>query len=226
MKFSKQLSATLVAGGLLFGATYAHAQVEPSANVALTTDYVWRGVSQTNEDPAIQGGFDLGFGPGLYVGTWGSNVDFGDVENLELDFYGGYATEFGNGLGLDVGFIHYHYFADDNDVDFNELYLGLGYGPVSAKVSWDPDNKNTYLEAGVEYPVKDMFTLAAHIGTYMFDSDFAPGTDSYVDWSVGVSKEIGGFGFDLSYYDTNSDGEAFAGDLASSRVVFTISKSL
>ena len=226
MKLSKQLSATLVAGGLLFSVTCAHAQVEASANVALTSDYVWRGVSQTNEDPAIQGGFDLGFGPGLYLGTWGSNVDFGDVENLELDFYGGWATEFESGLGLDIGYLHYYYFADDNDIDFGELYLGLSWGMVSAKVSWDPDNKNTYLEAGLEYDVKDYFTLAAHIGTYQFDQDFAPGTDSYVDWSIGASKEIGGFGFDLTYYDTNSDGEAFAGNLADSRVVFTISKDL
>jgi len=228
MKLSKQLIATLLAGGLLFGMTCAQAanKVEATANVALTSDYVWRGVSQTNEDPAIQGGFDLSFGPGLYAGVWGSNVDFGDVENLELDLYGGWQTEFGSGVGLDIGFIHYHYFADNNDVDFNELYLGLSYGGLSAKVSYDPDNKNTYLEAGYEYEFKDIATVSAHIGTYMFDNDFAPGTDSYVDWSLGVSKEIGGFGFALTYYDTNGDGAAFGGKNADSRVVLTISKDL
>ena len=226
MKISKLMTTAMLAGGLMIGATSVQAQVEASANVSLATDYVWRGVSQTNEDPAIQGGFDLGFGPGFYVGTWGSNVDFGDVENLELDFYGGWSTEFSNGLGLDLGVIHYHYFADDNNVDFEELYAGLSYGPVSAKVSWDPDNKNTYLEAGIEHEFKDIVTVSAHVGTYMFDTEFAPGTDSYTDWSVGVSKEIGGFGFALTYYDTNGDGNTFGGKNADSRVVFAISKDL
>jgi len=227
MKLSKQLSAILVAGGLLCGMTSVHAAgVEASANVALTSDYVWRGVSQTNEDPAIQGGFDLNFGPGFSVGVWGSNVDFGDVENMELDLYGGWGTEFSSGVGLEVGFIHYHYFANDNNIDFDELYLGVSYGPVSAKVSYDPDNKNTYFELGVEHEFKDIATVSAHIGTYKFDSDFAPGTDSYVDYSLGVSKEIGGFGFALTYYDTNGDGKAFGGQNADSRVVFTISKDI
>ncbi|MBT6088025.1 MAG: hypothetical protein HOH20_00460, partial [Rhodospirillaceae bacterium] len=79
-----------------------------SGNVTLTSDYVFRGFTQANEDPAIQGGLDWESGTGLYLGTWGSNVNFGDGDeaSVELDVYGGYAGE-GDGFTYDVGFIYY-----------------------------------------------------------------------------------------------------------------------
>ncbi len=73
-----------------------------SGNVALATDYAFRGVSQTDESPALQGGFDATFGDsGFYAGTWASNINFGTGgANLELDVYGGYKTTLG-GVALD-----------------------------------------------------------------------------------------------------------------------------
>jgi len=210
----KHLSKTLVAGSL--AACTSVASAEFSANVALTTDYVWRGISQTNEDPAIQGGFDYSHESGIYLGTWGSNVDFDSVEHLELDFYGGWAGKAGP-LDVDIGFIHYHYFSDDNDVDFNEVYASAGYEWFSAKVSHDFDNENTYIEAGLDFEVGDGVGVALHVGNYDFDA----GGD-YTDYSIGVSKEFGGFGFDLTYYDTDIDDS----NLADGRVVLTVSKSL
>lgn len=210
---SRKLTKTLLAGGL--AACTGLAQAEFSANVALTTDYVWRGISQTNEDPAIQGGFDFSAKNGVYLGVWGSNVDFGSVEHMELDLYGGWAGEF-NGLGLDVGVIRYGYFDDANDIDFTEFYVGASYGPFSAKVSNDFDNDNLYYEAGLKFGLPEDATLALHVGRYDFDA----GGD-YTDYRVGVSKEFGGFGVDLSYYDTDLDGP-----LSDGRVVLTVSKSL
>ena len=61
---------------MLAAATSAQAEVEISGNVALTSDYKFRGISQSNEDIAIQGGFDVAFENGIYIGTWGSTVDF------------------------------------------------------------------------------------------------------------------------------------------------------
>jgi len=203
---------TLLATGL--AACSALAQAEFSANVAMTTDYVWRGVSQTNEDPAIQGGFDYAHSSGLYIGTWGSNVEFGGAEHMEMDLYGGWSGEF-SGVGVDVGAIRYMYF-DDTGIDFTELYLGGSYGPFSAKVSNDFDNDNLYIEAGLEFGLPSDVTLALHVGNYNFDA----GGD-YTDYSIGVSKEIGGVGLDLSYYDTDADGP-----LSDGRVVFTVSKSM
>ena len=80
-----RLSRVLVAGGLLTGVGTAQAEMSVSANVALATDYVFRYVSQTSEEPAISGGFDLDTGTGIYLGTWASNVDFGDDATIEVD---------------------------------------------------------------------------------------------------------------------------------------------
>ena len=207
-----KLTKTLLASSL--AACAGLAQAEFSANVALTSDYVWRGVSQTNEDPAIQGGFDFSAKSGFYLGTWGSNVEFNDNAQMELDIYGGWSGEVG-GIGVDVGIIRYTYI-DESSLNFTEFYLGASYGPFSAKISNDFDNDNLYYEAGLEFGLPEDATLALHIGRYDFDA----GGD-YTDYSIGVSKEFGGFGVDLSYYDTDLDGP-----LSDGRVVLTVSKSM
>jgi len=226
--------AAITAGGLLHaGTTYAEdGPVSVSGNVALSTDYVFRYISQTMEEPSISGGFDLAFGEtGLYAGTWASNVDFGDDANIEVDFYGGWATEFGNGLGFDVGIIDYEYFDDNNNPNILEIYAGLSYSIASATFYYGVDNElgqgggtdnYWWLEGALEYD----FGPAALTGTVgRFESDDF--NDEYVGWSVGVSTAALGLGFDLTYYDTDSDGEALFGkDIAGDRVVFTVSKEL
>ena len=100
---------------------------EWESNVALTNDYVWRGMTQSNEEPAISGGFDIAADNGLYFGTWGSSIEFGgDSAAMELDYYFGFANETESGLSYDLGFISYTYPGDD-DADFEEVFLGLGY---------------------------------------------------------------------------------------------------
>lgn len=95
-----------------FGAMSSAMAVEVSANANLTTDYKFRGISQTNSGPAFQGGFDADFGNGFYLGNWNSNVSFtgGNVggAGLEMDLYGGYAGEY-KGVGYDVGALYYYY---------------------------------------------------------------------------------------------------------------------
>lgn len=217
------LSKTLIATGLMACTTVASAGF--SANVDMTTDYVWRGVSQTDEKPAIQGGFDFSADNGIYLGTWGSNVQFGTKESpsaqdMEMDLYGGWSGKAGP-VSLDVGAIHYGYFINQPGVNFSEGYLGVTYNMFSVKVSHDFDNKNTYVEGGLNFDLPQKMSLALHAGHYHFD-----GGNTYVDYSVGVSKEIGGFGFDLSYYDTNSKGKDLYGKIADGRLVFTLSKSI
>lgn len=120
---------------------------ELSANAALTTDYVFRGFSQTDESPAIQGGFDAACGP-FYVGIWGSSLDFGgqtnlngdvvDVANLELDFYGGITHDvniFHRTVTFDLGVIYYHYPNAFDSVSLVDGPLGeLDY--VEIKFGW------------------------------------------------------------------------------------------
>ena len=203
----------------------AAAEGEFTGNVALTTDYVWRGVSQSNEDLAISGGFDYANGM-FYAGTWASNVDFEDSSdtNIELDFYGGLAGEFANGVSWDVGGIYYTYpDADDLDLDFFEIYGGLGYEfeggvGVGAYAYFDPDNENLYVEASAGYSFTDEFSADASVGNYSFDEG-----EDYTNWSIGATYATPvGIDIDLRYWDTDVDDVSISED----RVVLTFSKSL
>ncbi len=221
-----------------------------SANVALTSDYVWRYVSQSDEKGAIQGGFDVSHSTGLYVGTWASNVDFNDGgdENasgsdpsMEWDLYGGFAHEFDMGLGVDVGLIQYRYPGDD-DLQWTEFYGGASYTlwgvGLSGSVNYSDDVFNlgedgTYYTVAAEYTfdIKYPITIGGDYGYYDFDSKAAEqltgnrNDDSYYGYRVGAAVDVHGFVFDVSYYDTNSDGEDIFGDWADSRVVATLSTS-
>lgn len=208
-----------------------------SANMALATDYVWRGYSQTLENPAIQGGLDWSSESGWYVGTWGSNVDFGDAANLELDLYGGWGTELSNGVGIDLGFIQYLYYDTDADLDFNEIYAGVSYSGISATVSYDPDNKNSYIDLGYEYEFANGIGLGLHVGSYAIDeasiddngteldlTDDLITFDDYTDYSITFSKSYAGLDFGLGYYDTSTDLDVEDKN-TDGRVVFSVGKS-
>jgi len=153
-------AATLSSGTVLAQAAAPAAAPDfvVTGNFGITSDYRFRGISQTDGDPAFQGGFDLAHSSGLYVGTWGSNVSSwaagpGTSTKLEIDLYGGYKTTVG-AIGVDIGAIAYMYpgsstggascdddgvcTLDQSDVNANtqEAYIGLSYGPVTFKTSY------------------------------------------------------------------------------------------
>ena len=159
-KFMKKLVHALVLTGLVGAPTFAMAEEPASphtltANVSLTSDYVFRGVSQTQGGPAIQGGFDYSHSSGFYVGTWASNVSwvstkntstgegwFKDNNSMEIDLYGGYKGSLPADIGYDVGVITYYYPGDQissalgaTDPDTTEVYLGASWKFLSAKYS-------------------------------------------------------------------------------------------
>ena len=201
----KAVSAAILMG--IYGGAAAQAEGEWSGNVALTTDYVWRGVTQSSGDLAIQGGFDYENGL-FYAGTWASNVDFGDDTdtNVEIDFYGGLAGELDNGLGWDVGAIYYVYPDDsDSDLEFVEIYGGLSYGfteqfGVGGSVNWDPDNENVFVEANAAYTFNEYLSVDAQVGNYSFDDG-----EDYTMFAVGASTSYKGFGLDFRYWSNDID---------------------
>ncbi len=201
-------------------ASAANAQVEYSGNVAVTTDYHWRGWTQSNQDLALQGGFDLATDAGFYAGTWLSSIDFDDASdsNIEWDLYAGYGGEFAGGLGYDVGVIYYVYpDSDDSDYDFVELYGGLskelesGLG-FSGYIYWDPDNETVYSEVGAGFGLEAV-SFDANVGTYL------DGFDEVTNYNFGATYSAAGFDFDLRYYDIDEDG-------ADDNVVFSIGRAL
>ncbi len=229
---SAVLTAAILAALPFVGS--AHAEDSPvSANVALVTDYAFRGFSQTDERAALQGGFDYAHASGLYAGVWGSNVSWlSDADpavsnSLEIDIYGGYKGE-ASGIGYDVGLLQYYYPGSYpspyNSANTLEGYIGLSWEFLSFKYSYaftdlfgyDNSDGSQYYDVGASVDLGSGITLAAHAGY----SDIK-GQDDYTDWKIGVTKEFGGFGFGLHYVDTDVKNT----DLADARVILSVSKS-
>ncbi|EQB39848.1 hypothetical protein M947_04525 [Sulfurimonas hongkongensis] len=194
--------------------------VKVSANIALTSNYIWRGMTQSENLPAIGGGFDLDY-KGLYLGTWGSSVSYeGSDASMELDAYAGYKNEV-YGVGYDIGYIYYAYPNDSQALNFSEAYLGLSYDfevvEIGAKYNLgiktdDGDLEDVY-EAYVSLALPMDISLDASVGKYEHIG---------VYYLVGVTKTISSYDFSLAY--TEMDFEASKTKKQDS-VVATISAS-
>jgi uncharacterized protein (TIGR02001 family) len=220
----------LAAFGLLGAATAANAGV--SSTWTLTNDYDFRGNTQSAKDPAIQGSIDLATDSGWYIGAWGSNVDFGDQidVDLEVDVYTGFAGESEGGLGYDVGVVYYAY-PDDNDFDYIEAYGSISKDWFKGKLwysndfggdSTDGDTSAFYLEGNGTFPLPQNFSILAHVGYSWGDYWDDVFGDKQLDYSLGVGYTISHFNLALKYVDTDSDtvirDDAFNNE---GRVVFT-----
>tara|TARA_B100001093_G_scaffold467370_1_gene486501 strand:- start:408 stop:1040 length:633 start_codon:yes stop_codon:yes gene_type:complete len=184
-----------------------------SGNIAIQSDYVWRGYSQNLEDPSVQGGFDYEDASGFYAGVWGASVDFGGDESTEGDIYIGFANETEGGFSYDVGIIEYTYHGGSSasDSNFTEYYLGGGFAGFSLTYSIG-DEFGDNIEVGYGFDIEGV-SIGAAYGDY---------DDAWTYWTVGVSGEIEGIGWDFSYWDTDLDDDP----MGDGRLVFTISKSL
>lgn len=233
----KTLIAAAVIGALSVPAI-ASAEDSPhtfTANVGLFSQYVFRGVAQNNEDPAIQGGFDYSHSSGFYLGTWASNItwlkDSGayDSSSMEWDFYGGFRHAIANtDFSYDVGVLQYYYPGDKApgavNADTTEIYGLIGWKWLSAKYSYavsnifgvDNSDGSWYLDLSANYPITDALTLNLHWGKQKYDGSNAGVSNdsfaSYKDWKIGLSYAFGGSYTVGAYYtDTsmNSTQEAF-----------------
>ncbi|MEB4590462.1 TorF family putative porin [Candidatus Thiothrix sp. Deng01] len=188
MKKNTLLAATVLAS--LVVSTQAMAGA--SGNIGVTNNYIWRGVTQTDNSAAVSGGLDYESPNGLYVGTWASNVDFGK-KGTEVDLYGGYKKELASGLSYDVGAIRYAYPGDAVSGDFTEIYGKLGYKGVSGEVGYtvdkegDPDKKNdVYYGLGYDGELKNGVGYGVKAGHYNYDD---PTVDDYSHYQVSLSKD-------------------------------------
>ena len=200
------------------GAVYAEEAASPhtvSANVALTSNYVYRGVSQTFDRPAIQGGFDYSHTSGFYAGTWASNVSGSEYVDgsMELDLYAGYKKSLNADFALDVGVLQYIYpgaGAGIVDYETTELYAAATYKMVTLKYSHTLGDffgaKNSkgsgYLEANATFDLGSDFGLTLHAGHQAVKHGKAY---DYSDFKVGVTKAYKGYTFGAAYSTTNAD---------------------
>ena len=221
-----------------------------SANVALTSEYLFRGLSQTDDGPALQGGFDheveVAKPVSVYAGVWGSNVDFGesgagaggiDGANIELDLYGGLKGNIGDsGLSWDLGFIYYAYPGADSGLnyDFWEIQGAVGYdfgvASVTASVNYSPENfgksgEALYPKLAVDVPVPGVkgLSLSGYVAKQYIEKNTVFGTADYVEWNMGVTYNFAGlFDANITYSDTDVSPDT---DGKEEAILFTISKS-
>lgn len=203
-----------------------------SGNVALTSDYVFRGVSQTLEDPAIQGGFDAAYGS-FYAGTWASNVDFGVDESIEIDVYAGFKPTLGP-VAADFGVAYYAYpgAGDDGaEYDYLEVYAKGSIAPIEpmtlgAAFYYSPEFTGEtgdayYVEANAGYTLTEALGVSGAVG-FQDVKDGVFGEDNYTTWNLGGTYSLAGFGLDLRYHDTDLKGV----DVADERFVVTLKRAL
>ncbi len=212
----------ILTGALL---AFGSAQAELTANIGVTNNYIWRGVTQTDDEAAVSGGLDYASESGFYAGTWASNVDFGET-GTEVDLYGGFAGETAGGFGYDVGFIHYLY-PELDEADFTEVYVSGSVGGFSLSANYQidadfSDENWLYLRAGYEVELNEDYSLGFELGNYSTDDEVVFGDDdNYTHYGVNLSKGD----FTLGLVKNNIDSESPFGKQADDlRVVVSWSR--
>jgi len=207
--------ATAVASILTSGI----ASADLSANASIYSNYIWRGVSQTSDQAAGQGGIDWGTDGGLYAGTWLSNLSGG---SYEMDVYAGFATDM-----FDVGVITYQY-PTSTDGNFTEVYasgsiVGFTAGvalTVDKATAAGDDTDDLYIHASYGFAARDI-DYSVYVGNYSFDAD-ASGDSDYTHYGVSLAKD--GFSFALDKNDIETGAFAFNNNDAAVR--FTVGYSV
>lgn len=226
MKLAKKLSIATCSSVLVaLGTLSMQAQaVEVSGDITFVSDYAFRGISQTDEAAAIQGGITLAADSGFYVSVWGSSVDFGGEGTLELDVLLGWSGDIAEDWSADVGIMRYGYpNTEFEGSNFWELYGSVSYKDLTLGLAYSDDYYgNTgnyfYIYAGYSLALTDNLSVDFHIGQNEFSDDSSA---SYLDYGVTLSTEVLGLGLSLAYIDTDIKDCT----LCDSRVVFGVSKS-
>jgi uncharacterized protein (TIGR02001 family) len=211
-----------LAGGAFAQAAPAAPETSPiSANITVVNDYRFRGISQSNFKPAIQGGFDYEHESGLYIGNWNSNISWisdgtsGVTAPIEMNFYGGFKKELiAPGFATDIGVLQYYYptsgaFTSIVNPNTTEIYAAQNFtlGPLTGFVKFSYAVTNTFGNAnstGSYYPDLTLsydtgvwgLALDGHVG-YQYIAGTVDGTSnsskfSYTDWKLGLTKDFGG----------------------------------
>lgn len=228
------IKSRIAAGAALLAVTGAAVGGNVSATVGVVSDYDFRGISQTLNDPAFQMGLTYTSDTGVYYGLWGSNVDFGDNlygseidrPSTELDVFVGFSGE--KVVGYDLGIIYYSY-PNAGELNTPEVYGGITKGPMSAKIwySWDfggSGESGVYSEVNFNVPMAEGFSFLTHLG--YTDANKNKSVGNYLDWSLGVGYDVNNLSLSLKYVDGNDLNVPIGGYKNLGRFVFGVSTTL
>jgi uncharacterized protein (TIGR02001 family) len=227
---------TVLATALPLALLSTSAMADLSTTVTLASDYTFNGVSQTMNDPAIQGSLDYAFADsGMYVGTWASNVDFGEGTDIEWDAYLGHFVELNEALSVDYGIAYYSYHGEDYSSDGNyfETYAkfgytnSLGFTELNFWYAWDYFGTDAghvismiahTVEIAPNHEIRASFDISNSLDGNKFAWD---GNDkSYNHYRLAYQTSFAGFDFELAGENTSLDW-----DTADERIVASISRS-
>lgn len=224
-----------------------------TGNLSIVSDYRFRGISQTFEQPAIQGGIDYSHSSGFYLGNWNSNVSGLSYTDgtIEMDLYGGYKFSAGP-LGMDVGLLQYYYpnakISGGTKYDTLEAYVAASWKWLTAKYSvtttdffgansttsaacTGSDTKGSgYLDLSASYEVMPKLTLVGHYGNQSVKD--CSGLE-YSDYKIGLNYDMNGWVLGAAYIDTDADatwytltsGAGKMKEIGKGTVVLSVSKS-
>jgi uncharacterized protein (TIGR02001 family) len=228
-----------------------------TGNITLASDYKFRGFTQTRYKPTLQGGFDYASKSGFYIGNWNSNVEQSlyNGASLEMDVYGGYKGTAG-ALSYDLGAIYYAYPGSTGvKIDNKEVYVGIGMGPVTAKLFYSVDDYfstqelfkaanpgqtggstkgTTYLDLAATHDLGGGWGINGHVGFLSLKNGTANGLigNSVTDYKVGLTKDISGWVVGLSYLTTSKKNYFVTGAMngvtknaGDARALFSVAKT-
>lgn len=238
----KMILASAVASAFAAQGAYAADEAPAAApehvvtyNMGVTSDYVFRGISQSRNGPAVSGGVDYSHSPtGLYLGAWTSTIKWvndSDTKSvtarsntpMEVDLYGGVKGDIGGGISYDAGGIYYYYpnhkLGTAPDANTFEVYGKVGYGPVYFKVNYAltdaiamADTAGSYYwDLGGDFPLIEGLVANLHYGSFVFKkSTNTVANADYKDWKIGLTKDLGnGLSGAVAATGTNADKTAW-----------------
>ncbi len=214
-----------------------------AGTVGFASDYMFRSISQTQNNPAIQGNIDFLFDNGLKFGVWGSNIDFNDNadDSAEFDLYAAYTKTFDK-LTLEAGLIRYTYPGQNSDADFNynEVYGLAGYdfgmATLTGTLNYSPDyfassgdgwypRLAAHVPSPVTFGIPGEFALDGWVSRQWIEKNADFGTPDYTDYGIGPTYTLNGFTAKAQYIGTNLDDSECANDLCEGRFVFSLTKA-
>lgn len=210
--------ALVLAGGSGIAAAADESPWTLSGNVSLTSDYIFRGFTQTQGDPAIQGTLTLTHESGFYLGLFGSNVDFGDgATDTEIDVFAGYHVALDDKTGFDIAAYYYGYPREPSGADYGYYELvaafahDFGVASITLRTALTPQffgqtDAGVWVSAGVSAPLRDWLSLSANAGYQWIGDNAKAGLPDYFHYDAGATATFKGVSLDVRYFGADADG--------------------